>query len=100
MDRTDRLLLEQHIRDLDGIQRTLADMRSVLVRRMRRMEQAPPIQTRLRMNRINTPPRQEPVPRQDPVNLMGAFQFVNSDDETDDDGDSEWFEGGVARQRE
>ena len=38
MNRTDRLLLETQVRQLDQTMRTLTDMRSVLMRRMRRME--------------------------------------------------------------
>jgi hypothetical protein len=83
MDRTDRLLLEQQIRNLDGIQRTIVDMRSVLVRRMRRIVPAP-----------------APVPVPAAINLIDAFRLAESDDETDIDDDDEWFEGGVARQRE
>lgn len=37
MDRTDRLLLEHQINDLDGMIRQMTNMRSVLVRRTRRM---------------------------------------------------------------
>lgn len=41
MNRTDRILLEQHVTQLDQLQRSILDMRSVLVRRIRRLEREP-----------------------------------------------------------
>ena len=41
MDRSDRLLLEHQINDLDGMIRQMTNMRSVLVRRTQRMLNAP-----------------------------------------------------------
>ena len=41
MNRSDRILLEQHVNQLDEMQRSIMNMRSVLVRRMRRLEREP-----------------------------------------------------------
>lgn len=59
MNRSDRLLLDSQIRNLDQMIRSMSDMRSVLVRRMRRLETPPLLQ----------PPavRQPPAVTQPPV---------------------------------
>ena len=59
MDRTDRLLLEHQINDLDGMIRQMTNMRSVLVRRTRRMLNA----TASAPARVATVPSPRPAPR-------------------------------------
>lgn len=62
MDRTDRLFLQTQLRGLDQMIRDASDMRSVLLRRIRRMEAAPPVQRRR--------PVARPLPVENPVNLI------------------------------
>ena len=59
MDRTDRILLENHVRQLDMMTRTIIDMRSVITRRIRRLESLPVETTR---NRNVTNRRRTTIP--------------------------------------
>jgi len=94
LNRSDRLLLEQQIRHLDSIQRTITDMRSVLTRRMRRMvDQNPPT------SRVSQPPvrhDEEPGRRPEEIvrtsrNLFESFRMMDVD-ETDTDDGGEWID--------
>ena len=121
LNRSDRLLLEQQIRHLDSIQRTITDMRSVLTRRMRRMvsernistdfaredistyslglpteyDQNPPI------SRVSPPPvrrDEEPGRRPEEIvqtsrNLFESFRMMDVDETDTDDGD--WIDAHV-----
>ena len=62
MDRSDRLLLEHQINDLDGMIRQMTNMRSVLVRRTQRMLNAPAASS----GRIPSRARSSNVSRTDP----------------------------------
>lgn len=72
MNRSDRILLEDHVRQLDQMSRTILDMRSVLTRRIRRLETVPaePIRSTVtqRRRRDNVPPI-EPIIVVPPVDL-------------------------------
>lgn len=56
MDRTDRLFLERQVRGIDDAMRTFADMRSTLLRRIRRMEAAQPGVRRAVVRAASPPP--------------------------------------------
>lgn len=58
MNRSDRILLEQHVNQLDEMQRSIMNMRSVLVRRMRRLEREPRPPVR-RLIQAPAPPLQD-----------------------------------------
>ena len=77
MNRTDRILLEDHVRQLDVMMRNITDMRSVLTRRIRRLETAPiaPVATAVRRRRAT----RDDVPEITPVIAQVVTPIVTQD---------------------
>lgn len=99
LNRSDRLLLEQQIRHLDSIQRTITDMRSVLTRRMRRMDvvrertPSPNVVPQPSVRRDEEPGRRPEEIVRTSRNLFESFRMMDVDETDTDDGD--WIDAHV-----
>lgn len=76
MNRTDRLFLENQVNQLDIMQRSILNMRSVLSRRIRRLE------TQSITHPPNPPRRQQRPNNQTPINLLNEFNLVHREEQT------------------